>query len=194
MDTNNLNYILNGGRLHQLPLYAEWNIKAVRDGVVIQEETKENLITNTGRVDVLDLLFGFGAGQPIIAMAAGACSTAAAVTDTRLNYEYSLLSGTRATLTNVSNVAISAGDVVAETITIGADTFYEKIVVQATYPANISDPTNGNPYQEYGLVSNASCPGTPTGTSGILFNHLVAGSAIVKDASTQIIVVVTLRI
>lgn len=171
---------------------AQWHIKAINEcGEVVHEEKKENLIVKTGRADVLQLLFDLS-GVALNAMGAGACSTAATVDDTRLNYEH-ILNPTRKDLTNTDGDPLDVADIVDETYTDGlGNTYYKKLVLQATYAAG--DLNNGHPFQEYGLFSTATLPGTPTGTSGVMFNHLVAASPISKDATITLLVIVTLRV
>lgn len=183
---------------HSVPMMAEWNIKAVNihTGEVTYEETQKNLIVDTGRADILNLLFGFS-GVTLVAMGAGASGTTAAYTDTKLYYEYpTTASGTRYALFNQNGIALSGSDVQQNTFVDTTEspniTYRYVIAIQATIPAN--DPNNGNPYQEYGLFSVNTLPATPSSTSGTMFNRLVANTAIIKDNSTQIIVNITLRV
>lgn len=193
------NLITNGGgiNVHSSPMWVIWNIKAIRDDVIIHEETKENIVVDNGRADILNLIFGLGASAVMVALGAGACSTAAAHTDAHLNYEYTMTASTptndRYPLTNTSGALLTSGDITNISVTDGlGNTYYRQIVVQATIP--ITDPNVGQPFQEYGLFSSVACPATPTSTSGTMFNHLVATSAIIKDGSTQIVVQITLRV
>ena len=188
----------NGVAVSKSPMWVIWNLKQINaNGVVVHEETKENIVVDNGRADVLNLLFGLGASAVLIAMGAGACATAAVHTDSRLNYEYTMTANTpstnRYTLTDTNGNLLTSADVVSINQTDGlGNNYYREIIVQATIP--LGDPNVGQPFQEYGLFTAVACPGTPTGTSGTMFNHLVANSAIIKDNSTQIVVQITLRV
>lgn len=176
------------------PIYAEWDIKGIQEGEIVYHDVKQNLIVQTGRSDVLGLLFGMAStcAQPIVSLAAGACSTAAAVTDTRLNYEL-IANGNRLTLTDTGSSPLSCSDIVSETFTDGlGNTYYKKVIVQGIYLT--TDANNGQPFQEYGLMTTLPCPATPTTISGIMFNHLVASAPIIKNNSTQIVVQITIRV
>lgn len=192
------NLAMKGGYRHSVPIYASWNVRVMRGDQVLSEEDKTNLIVDTGRTDVLDLLFNLTGQAALVGLGVGASSTAAVHTDTRLNYEYTATDSAagptkRYTLTNTSGAALSASDVVSDTFTDGlGNTFYKKIVVQSIIPT--TDPNVGQPFQEYGLFTSQNLPATPTSTSGLMFNHLVAASAIIKDGSTQIVVQITLRV
>lgn len=193
---NNNDLIPSGGNQSWMPIFAEWNIKAVRDGEVIHEETKTNLIVDNGRENILNHAFGFTASGTINSMAAGACSTAADEPDYRLGYEH-ILNGTRAALTNQASSAVVFADIVSEQYVDGLGNVYrKKLIVVATYAAG--DANNGHPFQEYGLFTSLSVPVNPAPSTaqqtGIMFNHLVAGSPITKDGSTEIVVTVTLRV
>lgn len=196
MFNTNDNLVPSGGPRDSMLIRAEWNIKAIRDGEVIHEEDKVNLIVDNGRENMLNQLFGFTASGTVNAMAAGACSTAAVATDYRLGYEH-ILNGTRKTLTDSSSGTVGYSDIVSEVYTDGLGNVYrKKIVVVGTFPA--SDMNNNQPFREYALMTSLSVPINPTPTvyqqTGIMFNHLVAGSSIIKDSSTEIVVTVTLRI
>jgi len=193
------------------PLYASWailehDLSAYQDkpeifnsispdvinhyGVLVSEHTNENLITNVGKNLDFDRLFGFGLAA-INALGAGASATAAAISDTRLTYEL-IGNASRKTLTNTSGAALSNADIVAETITISSVTYTQKLVVQAVY--GTGDGNNGQPFQEYALFNTTTNPATPTSTSGVMLNHFIDGSSILKSGSNTITVQTTLRL
>ncbi len=133
----------------------------------------------------------------MVAVGAGSGSTAAVHTQSQLVYELignsAYSPAGRKTLTNTTPVALTASDVTADTYTDGlGNVYYFKITVQAIFPSD--DLNNGAPFREYGLFSTVTLPGTPTGTSGTMFNRFVGGSNIDKDSSTQITVNITLRV
>lgn len=184
----------------QVPMKATWTIKALRDGQVVQEEVTDNLIVDDGRTNMLSLLFNLTGQAALVSMGVGACSTAASHTDQRLAYEYTHTGNTPSTnryaLTNTNSLTISASDIVSDTFVDTSETpnitYYKKLVVQAVIPS--TDPNVNQPFREYGLFTNTACPSTPTGTSGLMFNHLIANADIIKDNVTQILVQVTLRL
>lgn len=120
----------------------------------------------------------------------GSGSTAASATDTRLTTEL-IANATRLSLTNTSNASLTSSDIVDDPQTIGGVSYQKKIVVRASMLA--SDNNTGN-VQEYGLFDTATLPGSPTGTSGNIFNHFVAGSPINKTSSIQIDIDTTIRV
>lgn len=175
-----------------VPLLGQWNIQKVKTdtGEVLYEETSENVVVKVGRGELLKLIFNLS-GSTFLFMAAGPCSTAATVNDTKMTYEH-ILNATRKSLTNTSDVALTAGDVVDETTVVSGVTYYKKIVVRTKY-LGVSDSNVNHPFQEYGLFSTATLPGTPTGASGNMLNHYVAASPIVLDNLTTLIINLTLR-
>ena len=120
----------------------------------------------------------------------GASATAAAVTDTRLTYE---LVGnlTRKTLLDSNNNPVSTGAIQLQTIVVGGITFYEFIVLQATYLT--TDGNNNNTFAEYGIFDSATLPGTPTSTSGTMFNHLIDPNPGFKSTTNQVLAQITVR-
>ena len=158
---------------------------------VLEESDGDNLITNTGRVLILNNILGLGSSGIIISAGAGASSTAATVNDTHLTYEH-ILNGTRKTLTNTSSVLLTSADVVTELTTISGVDYYRKIVIQATWDS--SDANNGHQFAEYGLFTSTAVPGTPSGTSGTMLNHYIDPTPTVKGAGNVIIIQITVRI
>lgn len=174
-----------------VPSHVTWNI-IVRDeeGNLVSEREMTNLVVNTGRDLLLKDLFMLSGSSGVVCLGVGASTTAAAVTDTRLTHEL-IGNATRKPLVNTSNAALSGSDIVAETTTIGGVVYYKKLVCQATW--DVTDGNNGNQFGEYGLFTTATLPGTPTGTSGIMFNHLIDFTPPTKSASNSITAVVTVR-
>lgn len=173
------------------PICGQWKITE-RDllGNIVTEKESENLVVNSGRNLLIYFLLGFTGASSVVALGVDASSTAAAVTQTQLVYE---LRGnpTRKSITNTSNVALSASDIVLETTTIGSTTYYEKIVLQAQFAAG--DGNNGNVFNGYGLFTTTTLPATPTASSGIMFNRFVDPAPITKTADNSITIQVTLR-
>lgn len=189
----------------ETPMLGEWKITRLdADRNVISISQEHNLIVNTGREQMIRLLMGFTSGEagtPFIAMAVGASATTAVVGDTRLEYEL-IGNATRKALTNVSNVTLTSGgtgsDIESESIQVAGElavddkwTFKRKIRVRATY--EIDDGNNGNTFREYGLTSTLTKPGTPTSTSGNLFNRFIDPNPTPKTSGETIIAEFTLR-
>lgn len=155
------------------------------------EKEGTNIIVNSGRDQMLRLLFGLAASTPAISLTVGACSTAATVNDTRLTYEL-IGNPTRKPLVSaISGGVLSASDIQNETITISSVTYYKKLVCQATWDS--TDPNNGNQFGEYGLNTSITNPATPTSTSGVLINHYVDPNPTVKSAGNAITAQITIR-
>lgn len=175
-----------------VPIHCSWKITEIDEdsGVILSIKEKENLITNNGRSLMLESTFGLAGSSVIVALAVGASTTTATVTDTRLTYEL-IGNATRKTLTNTSGAALTAGDITLETTTIGTVTYYEKLVVQAIYAAG--DSNNGNQFGEYALANTVTNPANPTATSGVILNHLIDSSPVQKTASNSVTIQITIR-
>ncbi len=158
-------------------------------GKVVHESTGLNIIVNTGRELMIKNLFGFAGSSTLACVAVGSSSTTAAVTDTHLTYEI-LGASMRPTLTNTSGAPLSASDIVSETVTVSGVTYHRKIVVQVEWASGIG---TGYTFAEYMLTTTSTQPGTPTTTSGIMFNHYIDPSPAVKGADTAVQLQVSLR-
>jgi len=174
-----------------VPCHVMWSI-IERDewGNVIEEREMSNLVVNDGRDMLLKDLFMLTGSSGVVCLGVGASTTTASVTDTRLTHEL-IGNPTRKSLVNTSNAALSPSDIVSETATISGVVYYKKLVCQATW--DVSDGNNGNQFGEYGLFTTNVLPGTPTGTSGTMFNHLIDFTPPTKSASNSITAVVTVR-
>lgn len=166
------------------------------EGNVLRDFTKHNLIVNSGRTQAIENLLGLTASAAVVAIGVGASTTAAQVTDTRLTYEL-IGNAARKALTNTSGATLSPSDIVTYpsgvTIVLNASssaTFYQSITCQAVW--NSGDGNNGNQFGEYGLFTTATNPGTPTSTSGIMYNHLIDPSPTVKSSGNSITAQITL--
>lgn len=170
---------------------ADWHLIA-RDketGLIVHESEEKNLVTIIGKGILLGRLFGLSGVGAMVALGVGSGSTSAANGDTRLATE-AIANATRLALTNSAGAGLTSGDVVTDTQTIGGVIYYQKIVVKGVMLAG--DANTGN-IQEFGLFDTSTLPGSPTGTSGNMFNHYVAGSAINKTTSIEIDILITLR-
>lgn len=152
----------------------------------------ENLVVNTGRTQLISMAFVPSASAigGFYYLGVGASSTTAQVIDTRLTYEL-IGNPTRKTVTNANGVTPTTGDIQLQTITVGGCTFYEYIVLQTTYTT--TDGNNNNTFAEYGLFTLAALPGSPTGTSGIMFNHYIDPNPAFKASTNQVTVQITVR-
>lgn len=176
--------------------YCEWHLQLIKTDTraLLYEEKDHNIVVKDGRAETLKLLLNLS-GVPFIALAAGACGTAATVNDTRLNYEH-ILNGTRKGLYKQSDgiTPITSADVVDDTfVDTNGQTYYKKLTCRSQF-VGVSDANQGQPFQEYALLSNVTCPGTPTGTSGTMFNHYVATSAIILNSDVTLLVDTTIRV
>ena len=165
-------------------------------GNIVSDKTKANLIVNSGRSQLIANALGLTGSSAIIALGVGASTTAAQVTDTRLTHEL-IGNATRKALTNTSGAALSPSDITTypsgTAIVLNATstaTFYQSITAQAVYDSG--DGNNGNQFGEYGLFTTVTLPGTPTASSGVMFNHLIDASPTTKTASNSITAQVTL--
>ena len=122
-------------------------------------------------------------------MGVGASATAAQVTDTQLTYEL-IGNAYRKTLTDINGNTPNTTDIVTASAVIGGCTFYQYIQLQAIYTT--SDGNNGNVFNEYGLFSTTVLPGSPTSSSGVMFNHYIDPSPVTKSSSNQVTALVTI--
>jgi hypothetical protein len=165
-----------------------WDIYATDiQGNLVGEQHAYNIVTDLGRESMILQNFGLG-GSSFVYLGAGASSTAAAHTDTHLLYEHTA-DAQRKTLTNSSGNSLSASDVVADTYTDAlGNNYYRKLVMKAIYL--VDDPNTG-PFQEYGIFSVSTLPSTPDGVSGVMWDRMVADTAITKSGTVQITVNIT---
>lgn len=178
----------------------DWKrIEHLEDGTVVSVSEKKNVVTLLGRDELFKLLLGFSAeasGSPIVAMGVGASAVTGDSSDPNdvgSNLQYELIAdSTRQPIYNSSAAALSTADIVSDETTISSVTYYRKVVVQSTY--GNSDPNNGNVFKEYGLFTTLTLPGTPTGSSGVMFNRFEDPDPITKTASNAVTVQVTLRL
>ena len=183
-------------------LEAYWDLKyyenyGTPEEELVHHEYEKNVITNGGRSLTLYNLFALAGSSTALYMCAGSGSTAASNTDTHLTAE--LIAGTnRKLLVNNAGTQLVAGNVTLSTFddtSVGSpgQFYYVNIQVQATY-LGASDANVNQYFQEFGLVTALACPATPTGTSGVLFNHYVAASPIQLTTAITLVVTVTLRV
>lgn len=178
-----------------VPLLGSWSVKAVKtedESKVVYEERGPNVVVKTGKADVLQLVFAISGSSAIIALGAGASSTAATVDNTNLVYEH-ILNASRKVLTNTTDGGLTVSDIQDETITIDSCTYHKKITVRGKF-TGASDGNVGHPFQEYGLFTTLALPSTPTGTSGVMFNRYVATTPITLTSDLTLIVETLIRI
>lgn len=150
-----------------------------------------NVVTDGGRQLIPYNLFAIGASGFPMFMCFGSGSTPASHLDTRLTYEL-IADSTRPQITNENGSALSGSTV---TLTNYTDDDYDPpypYYVQAIVRADIDGDTSlnvGAPIREVGLNTNVNCPGSPTGTSGVLWNHYVYPSSTTLDAGTLFIAI-----
>lgn len=162
----------------------------------MKEGKNWNVVTDNGRTLIFNTIFAFtGSGSPVF-MCFGASSTAANHLDTRLTHEL-IADGTRPHVTNENGNPFSSSTV---TTTSYQDTDYDPpydYYVQAIARGDLDGDTSlnvGQPIREVGLNTNVNCPGSPTGTSGILFNHYVYSSTTTLDPGTLFIALAFLHL
>ena len=147
-----------------------------------------------GKAQLLNRLFALGA-SPIIALAVGSSNTAAAATDTHLGSENLNTGGgdtytVRPTLTNTAGASLSSGDIVDDPQTISGIFYQKKIIVRGKF---LTTDLPGDTFYEYGLFDTTTLPGSPTGVSGTMFNHVVVGTPITKTLSIEVDCDTTIR-
>jgi len=173
------------------PVLATWKIiEHDYHGRVVSEKELKNMVVNTGRELLLKCLFMTAGSAGVIAMGVGASSTAAAVTQTSLVYELTG-NGIRKPLTNVNGNPLSAADILSETVVISSNTYQRKLTAQSVW--DTGDGNNNNIFAEYGLFTVLPTPGTPTASSGIMYNRLVDPSPTLKTGANSITAQVTVR-
>lgn len=179
------------------PIYISWmkrelevNEFGENTGVILSEVEGENLVTNDGRDLLFKCLFMLAASAGVVSIGVGASATAAVVTDSRLTHEL-IYNPTRKPLTNTSGAALTSADIVSDPVTISTVNYYKKVVCQGEWLSG--DLNNGNQFAEYGLFTTATLPGTPTGTSGIMFNHYIDPAPTIKTALNAIQLQITIR-
>lgn len=175
------------------PTHAEWRlVHSVKEtGEVLYDSGwVTNVVTDNGRNMTANCVFGLSASATLVALGAGACSTTAVHTDTRLNYEH-ILNAQRKTLTNTSGALLTNSDVGAASFSDSfGEPYYKKITIQSVYDGSVDSNVN-QPFQEFGLFTTTALPATPTSTSGTCWNHLVNGSPITLTSSTVLTIQVT---
>ena len=154
-------------------------------GRVVQETKSNNLITKVGKEYILRDLFNL-TGATFVAMGIGIDTATATLDDTRLGIE-AIADSARKTLTNTSGAALSSSDIQSGTYSVDGGTYYKKLTVQAIYDGS-TDPNVDEDITEYAIFSTATLPGTPTGTSGLMFNHYVPGTVTTLTAATTLTV------
>lgn len=185
------------------PLVVEWDVTTRPvlgyDGVgreivgeVSHHSRSENLVVNTGRTQLMSMAFVPSASAigGFYYLGVGASSTAAAPGDTRLTYEL-IGNPTRKTLTDSNGLTPQTGDIQTQTIVIGGVTYYQFLELQSTYTT--TDGNNNNTFAEYGLFTTGVLPGSPTSSSGTMFNHYIDPNPAFKSATNQVQVAVTIR-
>lgn len=184
--TKGLIYGKNGEVLNELV----WEDPKIASG----ENT--NVMTDNGRLLILDTLFGLSGSAHPMFMGFGASATAASHLDTRLTHEL-IADSNRPTITDSAGATLSTSATVLSTYTDTSYTpnyvYYTTGTVMGTINGATSLNVN-NPIQEIGIFSLRPCPGTPTGTSGIALNHYVFGTATTLDASTILQAIVVFHI
>ena len=152
-----------------------------------------NLEVNSGRTHLMTMAFVPSASTSFggfYYLGVGASATAASVTDTQLTYEL-IGNPTRKVLTDTNGLTPSSGTITPFTTTIGSTTYYEQIILQAIFTSG--DGNNGNTFNEYALFNTATLPGTPTASSGVMFNHYIDPNPVTKTGLNQITTQITIR-
>ena len=168
-----------------IQLHVVWDVthKEKESGEILSHTQSPNLVVNVGREYILRDLFNLS-GTDFLYMGAGSSSTTATVSDTRLTYEL-IGNADRKNLLNTSGGALDPSDIETGPYTVNAQTYYKRLSVQVEYDGD----TDGNVdqvFQEYGIFSSDTLPGTPTSTSGLMFNHYIAPSPITLTAGSTL--------
>jgi hypothetical protein len=155
------------------------------EGDLVSHEVGYNKICNNGRDELLKLLFGLS-GTDFEAGGVGDSTTATSETHDRLQNE--LITGTtRKALTDASGGALGSADIAAGTLP-----YFRELTVMWEYPNG--DALDGETFAEFALFSTNVLPGTPTGTSGIMFNRFLATTPFVKDTNQTVQVKCTIEL
>lgn len=145
-----------------------------------------NTVTTVGRQLADYTLFALAGSAFPLFMAMGTGAVAPTVGDTRLEYE--LIGDTnRVQITLTSGNPLSASAVTATPYSDSNYTPAYEYQVQFACMGSMNGATSANvdkPIQEIGLVTVLACPGSPTGTSGVLYNHYVFASPVTLDSET----------
>ncbi len=172
------------------PISGAWDTLDIV-GDVVHESHGTNLVVNTGRSQLLGTGFIPSASGTtgFYYLGVGASAVAAAVTDTRLTYEL-IGNPSRKTVTDSSGNVPSPSDIQTQTTIVGTCSFYQQLVLQAIFTS--SDGNNGTTFNEYGLFTSTTLPGSPVGTSGTMYNHYIDPSPAFKSSTNQVTAVVTI--
>lgn len=171
--------------------HVNWKIITYEKDGTVHESEDNNLVVNSGRDLLLKCLFMLSGSAGVFCAGVGASSTAAVEADTRLAYEH-IANGSRKTLLSLGGSSLSTLDIIPDVVTISGVTYYRKLVCKATWDSG--DLNNGQTFAEYGLFTALACPGTPTGTSGVMFNHYIDASPALKSGANAIEAQITIRI
>lgn len=154
-----------------------------------------NIVTDTGRQLMLNSLFALAGSGSISFACFGASSTTAVHTQDSLVHEL-IADGTRPRLLNSAGGTLTSA---STTITTYNDTSYTptySYYAQTVVLGQINGATSLNvnqPIQEIGMNTSVTCPATPSGISGVMFNRYVFGSATILDSSTLFQFIATLH-
>lgn len=155
-----------------------------------------NLITTAGKNAMWSTLLALSGSGSFLTLAYGSGSTAADPADTHLTAEL-ILDSTRVPLTNASGTPMTGGSVVSSSNFVDSGftpniTYTSLAAVMATINGATSANVN-KVVRELAIASNINCPGTPVGTSGIIFNHYVLGADISLTNTTTLQIVINFR-
>ena len=170
------------------PNYNEWRIIQVdKDGNIVRDATKHNIVVETGRSNLAKAMLPFGVTPWQIGyMGAGSSSTAEAATQTALVTELTADSSRKAIKkVGGGSTPFSGGDLVSDVTTISGYTFRYSVTLEVVY--DYTDPNNGSNFREYALFDSS------TFGAGNMYCRVVDTITIAKDSSTKIIVQVKMR-
>lgn len=166
-------------------LYRPWvNRKTGEPGYFVHEP---NLVVDTGRVQVAALLLGMSGAVNFVAHAVGEGTTNPDNADTRLETEL-IGNATRIALTDSAGSTLDTADITNDT---SVSPFRKKVIAQAIYPA--TDGNDGETFSEHAIASTTTLPGSPTGTSGVIYNRFEPTSALTKTNGVPVTVSNILR-
>lgn len=166
----------------------------------IDDETNFNVILDNGALKILNSTFGLAGSGNFAFMAAGASGTPAVHTNTHLTYELNWVSGGRKPLVNTDGTSpLTSAKVVSlstfnDTSFTPTYSYFTLAQVQASWNGTTDSTIVNQPIQEVAIADTQACPTTPGGTSGILLDQFIFGSATILDASTTLVVTGSLRL
>jgi hypothetical protein len=168
---------------------AEWELLVRNEitGEIVIRDSLPNLITNLGRDHVITRTCGGTGTVTFPYMGVGSGVTVPDYPDVHLTSEL-IAAATRVALTNTSGGTLDIANIAADT---SVSPYRRKIIGQGFYDA--PNANDGSTFAEAAIFSVNTLPGSPTGTSGVMYNHFKFPNSFVKDANLSATLQMILR-